>query len=323
MAQPGGRSAALDAVRVLAIVAVVAGHVWSGPELRPYVYTWHVPVFFLLTGYLWRPGRSVVDEVGRRARTLLVPYVWWLALLLGGLVAVSLAQGDAPALGTVRDVLLGGSYAGRPFSAFWFVTALFVSAVLYRVVSRLSLPWQWLVAAGLVLLGQVAGPWLALVPWSVGLAVPCVAFLVAGRTFAVHRGAVRGAAVPLVGLLLLGVGAALVVGGAAAPLDLKDVELGTPGLSVVVAVLLSVGLVLLAEAFVPRLPGRVQRPTVALAGAGLMVVLTHAFVLWLLQTPPQGRPVDFLLALLVPWAGGLLLARSRWAAPLLGRAPAR
>lgn len=323
MAQPGGRSAALDAVRVLAIVAVVAGHVWSGPGLRPYVYTWHVPVFFFLTGYLWRPGRTVVDEVGRRARTLLVPYVWWLALLLAALVAVSLAQGDVPALGTVRDVLLGGSYAGRPFSAFWFVTALFVAAVLYRAVDRLSLAWQWLLAAGVVVLGEVAGPWLALVPWSVGLGVPCVAFLVAGRTFAAWRGGIGARAAGPVGLLLLAIGGALVVVGAAAPLDLKDVELGTPGVSVLVAVLLSAGLVLLAEVLVPRLPGAVQRGVLALAAAGLMVVLTHAFVLWVLRTPAEGRLLDFVAALGLSWAAGLLLARSRWAAALLGRPASR
>lgn len=323
MVQPGGRSAALDAVRVLAIVAVVAGHVWSGPELRPYVYTWHVPIFFLLTGYLWRPGRTVVDEVSRRARTLLVPYAWWLVLLLAALGAVSLAQGEVLALGTVRDVLLGGSYVGRPFSAFWFVTALFVAAVLYRVVDRLALTWQWLLAVGLVVLGEVAGPWLALVPWSVGLGVPCVAFLVAGRTFATWRGGIGERAAGLAGLLLLATGAGLVVTGAAAPLDLKHVELGTPGVSVLVAVLLSVALVLLAEVLVPRLPGAVQRALIALAAAGLMVVLTHAFVLWVMQTPAEGRPLDFVAAVGLSWAAGLLLARSRFAAPLLGRASSR
>ncbi|ADG75329.1 acyltransferase 3 [Cellulomonas flavigena DSM 20109] len=318
------RSVGIDLVRVVAVVAIVLGHVWSEGPFRTVVHLWHVPVFFLLSGYLWRSGRPLGDEVRRRARTLLVPYVAWLVIILAVVVVIALARGEGLPLGAARSALLGGAYATRPFSAFWFVTALFVAVVLYRVLDRG--PWwvRWVGALIGLTLGYVAGDVLTRVPLSIGLALPCLVFVAAGHELARWRPRLPERATVPVGLGLVAVGAVAVATGLAGLVDLKRADLGTPVVSVVVAVLVSTGLVLLAEAAARHVPEAAGRTVVALAATALLVVLTHAVVLWLLGTPPQGRALDAALALVLPWALGLALLRVPAAAPvLLGGAAAR
>lgn len=313
------RSAAIDAVRVLAIVAIVVGHVWTDGRFDRLLYSWHVPVFFFLTGYLWTPGRSLATEVRRRTTTLLVPYLSWLVLLSGAVLVAALVSGGPVPLGTFRDAVLGGSWAGRPYSAFWFVTALWAAAVLYRLVERLPWPVQAVLALLALTAAAVVPLQLAAVPLALGVAVPCVVLLMGGRQSRALLDRATGAGRPWIGAgLLIGGGLPFAV-GAARPFDLKDADWGTPGLSVLGAVAISAGLVLLAEAATARLSARACAAIVLLAEGGLMVVLSHALVLWLLGTPPTGVPWHLALALVVPWAGALAVRRTAAAPLLLGR----
>jgi acyltransferase len=71
----GTRSVPFDAVRVLAMLAILAGHVWVNGPARLFLYTWHVPIFFVLSGYLWKPNRSLAGEVKNRVRSV-APGPW-------------------------------------------------------------------------------------------------------------------------------------------------------------------------------------------------------------------------------------------------------
>ena len=51
----GGRLEWIDVARGIGIIAVVAGHVWTGGAFRNALYSFHMPLFFLLSGLLSRP----------------------------------------------------------------------------------------------------------------------------------------------------------------------------------------------------------------------------------------------------------------------------
>ncbi|WP_431247428.1 acyltransferase family protein [Leifsonia xyli] len=169
------RSAGVDALRVLGVTAVVYAHTFGADPLRDVLFAWHVPLFFVLTGHLWTPGRSVADEVRRRALSLLLPYAAWLAIVMSPPVADVLLRGQASF--PPESALRGGTALGGPFAAFWFVTALFVAAVLARLLERLPRWLQWCVPlAALVSLWAFRVP-LQEVPLSAGTAVACLAFV--------------------------------------------------------------------------------------------------------------------------------------------------
>ena len=314
------RSSGVDAVRVLGVAAVVLGHVWQHGLARDLTYSWHVPVFFFLSGYLWRSGRTIGDEWRNRFRTLGIPYLAWFVPLLAVYIAAGALTGNL-SMTKVAGFVYGGHDTGRPFITFWFLSVLLATTLLYRLVSRLPLWAQWLIAAVGVALGALFGRVLSRTPLSMGIAAICLVFVVAGASARQiePRLVLR---VPL-GLVLVAGPLVLAVCDIVQPVDLKGGRLGTPVLGVLGAIAISWGLLLLANAAFERLPERVGRTVSMLALPAIGVVLAHPIVLWILQTPTNGRLLDAVLAVVIPWVVVLLVMRTPVAPILTGvRRPA-
>ncbi|MET3933366.1 acyltransferase family protein [Arthrobacter sp. OAP107] len=308
------RSGAIDFLRILGIAAVVAGHVgaWSGPVVRETVYTWHVPLFFFLSGYLWSEGRSVVQEMNKRARTLLLPYIVWLVLV----GAWWLSQMDVIHGADLRKLMLGGWYVRGPLAAFWFVTALFFAVVAVRAIQRFPNWLQWTLAVAALVVTMREPDFVARVPLAGGIGVACVVFVLAGREFRRNRQRIRR---PLItGLVILCGCAAAILSGWSTHLDLKYAQLGSSVITVLVAIGICASLLLIAEHVIPRLGPRVNNELSTLASCGFMVVLTHAVVLAEMTKLGLAPWLVFAGSLAGPWLLALLILRTGLAPVLLG-----
>ena len=299
------RSGAIDAVRVLGIVAVVAGHTLNTPLVRPLFFTWHVPLFFFLAGYFWS-NATLTEDLAKRARTLGRPYVTWLLIIALPFVLLDGQPTGARLLGPFYD----GTQSAMPYTTFWFVSALFFTVILLRCLQIFPLLIRWAIAIAGLALGYFAGSTLAQTPLSIGSALPCLCFVLFGTLAAKVRPRIRRPA--LVGLALLALSATLIAAGFASPLDIKVGDFGTPVLSVLVAVSISFALVLVMEALFRHLPVAVGDGATRLATAGFTVVLSHPLILWLMlkffpAVPDWGI---FGIAVVVPWIVGLLSLRT-------------
>ncbi|MET4782792.1 hypothetical protein ABIB56_002803 [Glaciihabitans sp. UYNi722] len=103
-------------------------------------------------------------------------------------------------------------------------------------------------------LGYTIGGTLARTPLSTGSALPCLSFLLLGGVARTVRPHIRTAAPVGFGLLLIA--AVSVASGICAPLDIKKGDFGTPVISIVVAGVISFGLLLVAESVFNRLGAR-------------------------------------------------------------------
>lgn len=308
-----GRSLGVDLVRAAGIVAIVLGHIWP---TRNVFYTWHVPVFFVLTGYLWKDGRPFSGELQRRTRSLVLPYASWLLLVLAVWYPFLASTGRTREMEPGRTLLTGGSALGSPWSAFWFVTALLVATLLVRALQGLS--WAAVWAVGLVGLwwatvdpAALRSTWLA-----AGQALVGVLFVAAGALLRDLRPRVGRPL--LVGAPLLAVSFLLGYREVLSYVDLKAGYVGTPVLSAVMAVGISWGLVLVLEGVAPRLHPALAAGPSLLARYGLAVILGHALVLavesrlgvhrtWWLPLLAIGAPLAVAVAVDGTPAGALLL----------------
>ncbi|GAA2040666.1 hypothetical protein GCM10009819_27800 [Agromyces tropicus] len=303
------RSAGIDALRVVGVVAVVFAHIWAGGLTHAAIYSWHVPVFFVLSGYLWREGRTLGDEVRRRARSLLVPYALWLVVVTAAWAAFTAVVGTMQ-LPDPTALLLGGARIGGQYAAFWFVTALFVAAIAMRALSAIAV-WVPPVVGALVLaVAYVQPEWVRWVPWSAGVALAALVFVSAGDGLRRIRDRVA-APLPIGAALVVG-GLALTISGIVPPVDMKAADFGAPIVSVVVSAAISCGLILVFEGVQDRFPTGLARSATRLAGLAMPVILFHAF--FIAAGHVLGAPgiVIFAFALGVPIATGLLLLRTRW-----------
>lgn len=298
LGQLPNRSGAIDLVRLIAVAAIVAGHAFTQEATALWLYSWHVPVFFILTGYLWKPDRTLRVELSRRALSLGRPYIFSFIALTAVLLIVDADGAPARILGGLE----GGRSAQMPYVTLWFVSALFFTALAFRAIGRLPYGVQW----GIGIAGAVAG-WIWTEPLShtllgVGYVATCLIYLLIGDAVRRVRGSIRR---PLItGTAALAAGVVLVATRVAAPVDIKVGDDGTPVLSLIASSAISIGLLLIAESLVR--PGSFSKICTLLALPLLTVVLLHPLVLWL--HVPNG--VMFVLGILVPLAIGLASLRT-------------
>lgn len=126
---PSGYLPWIDVLKGIGIICVVIGHV---ANLR-YVYLFHMPLFFMLAGYTFRPVDNLTF-VKKKTLRLLVPYVAWLIILT---IVILLIDGKLmPIYDLSYKFLYGGVLLPKEYGAFWFSTVLFSSLVVYNSVAN-------------------------------------------------------------------------------------------------------------------------------------------------------------------------------------------
>ena len=170
-----GRIEFVDTARGIAMLCIVLGHLGVAP-INYVVYTFHVPIFFLITGWFVSRQLGVSAFAKKRARTLLVPYAATCVLIIATYVirgAIG-ADGSRPAgeeliVWTVA-ALYGAGSTGVPLpgplqlfgttlpvqsiGAIWFLWACFWGCVGLRALLALKREWlRALIALAVALFG--------------------------------------------------------------------------------------------------------------------------------------------------------------------------
>jgi len=199
-AAPEAKKVRLDCVDIakgILILAVVLSHAWfANADLLGNYFPYSMPAFFFLAGYVYKPGRSYLQNMGRRAVQLLLPYLFFsifcclLYPLYNKLAAVS-----NPFMGTKLDMaawkavwvacLKGDALNMLMSTPMWFLTSLFTASIFFFAIVnavRNSAVKTWISAV--VLVGLTIG--IVLVkkdsfwPWHLGYALFGCAMMVLG-----------------------------------------------------------------------------------------------------------------------------------------------
>lgn len=185
----------IDLARGLTMLTILWGHVMLTGAVNLVVYAFHIPVFFFLSGMVFKKEKypTFGSFVKRRVRTLLIPYViysgitwvWWLLDCLSK--GYSLAGCWHPFMQTFLAQGSAGYLLHNP--ALWFVTCLFVVEVLYYFLCKLPNWGNLLASAFFAAIG-----WLMMqpneffdfktLPWNVEVALAAVLFYAMGNLFA-------------------------------------------------------------------------------------------------------------------------------------------
>ncbi len=308
-AQDHDRFAWIDSARGIGIVAVVAGHVWTHGALRDALYSFHMPLFFLLSGYLFRP-----HPAWRFARRQIVAqgltYLVYLFAILACDHLIEGMRGHRPIFShwpqDLWPVLMGGSALKGPFTVFWFVPCLLGARIAFNAIARYlpdMLAPAW-IAIALTSLGAGVGMGAItdLSPWGL-LSMPMALFLLwagaAGRAIGWKKRLVW-LIVPLslAGLFWF------------PPVNMKAGDYGWPILSLAGALATSALIFRIASLHPPG--AALLR---ALGRGALVIMYVHVPVIHYLA-PDLPRPLLFLLGLAIPYALYRMWGRRRWSARL-------
>ena len=135
------RNPALDILKAIAILLVIIGHNSTG-IWHNYVYSFHMPLFFILAGYLWHE-KSVAQSLFRDIRRIIIPYVSYFAVLaiIGYAInGVSIGRIVQDVLriswGSLDRVDVFGHYV-QGVGFLWFLPALFVCKNVFNAIYAL------------------------------------------------------------------------------------------------------------------------------------------------------------------------------------------
>jgi acyltransferase len=164
------RIAWVDVLRGIAILLVLTAHRNTLPGLRSYINSFHVPLFFALSGYLYDPDKHATffPFLRRRAFRLLIPYAFFSLLGLPWEVLHAVSHG-CPLDGQWLLDLCGRFCAvhGRTLQngPVWFLLSLFTVEVAFFWIARLRATRTiTLSLLALSILGYIGSSWICPFP---------------------------------------------------------------------------------------------------------------------------------------------------------------
>ena len=321
--QENKRSRALDIAKGIGILLVVLGHcpqVWS--PVKQWIYSFHVPLFFLLSGMVW--DRASHEENGflnvaflrKKALRLLVPCFLW---GLGYLVARALvSQSFKPeSLGWLLYNTESSISKAGSLTPLWFLSCMFVTTCLFEGIQRFFCKKRlskWILF-GLSLVFAALGLFLPVFPlgypWNVDIAMLGLAMMIWG--YLVRETMDRLTEKPWLCLLISL--AALAVLSFTYKLNLPNVSnkyvevsdriFGKPALFLLCAVggsLFVLGLSIFVSdfSFMDQLIGRLGRDSLAILVLHKPVTLALGVVFGKMgMTPALAVGIEFLFALVI------------------------
>lgn len=137
MSKPKQRIQWIDIARAMAMFLVFFGHLGDSwfPALKPIfraIYTFHMPLFFVLSGLFFKPTIEFVSLLKKRARTLLIPYYVFSVFALAAPVVKILHPSLYTSAGKSASVNPMQSIASIIFAqgnaGLWFLWSLFVAS---------------------------------------------------------------------------------------------------------------------------------------------------------------------------------------------------
>lgn len=284
----------VDAAKGVGIILVVAGHVWTRGATRDAIYAFHMPLFFLLSGYLVRPvpTRGLIVA---QARSLLVPFAVFSVLLVAADFAIEGARGVRPIFAgcgaAAHTIVLRTDMLRGPFAILWFVPCLFLTRTLWNAVATrwpdpVAPVWPALVLA-LLAIGLRVGEGGAS-PFGIVAVPAALAMFWAGQLWRRAPAITSGAA-------FLIVVAAIALLPMLPPLNLRGGDYAVPIVSLAAAALVSVALCVALMRQRPPL----QAALAWVGRASLVIMFVHVAIIHYL-TPYLPKAALFAIAL----AGG-------------------
>lgn len=302
----------IDSLKGAGILCVVVGHIFVGPA-KDVVYLWHMPLFFLHSGYLYRPEPNLHRYFTEKSKHLLVPYLAFFLVISLRDIKAAVVAGDMAALVELpKSAILGGRQLKGWYGAFWFITVLFLT----QQIANYIFPRFSKKVLSAMMVASTAGAYLTApmtqslaVPWSADTVLFTLPLFFLGWQYRIAR-LDYSRKFDVVSSFISIAGLVAVSCHYLHPFDLKYLDYGTPFGTLAVALFVIHSIVRLAQ----RLPDHAPM-AIALGKVGqasMVIMFTHlAINIYLKDRLHVESPfVRFLVSIAVPWLMYLVIERT-------------
>lgn len=157
----------VDVAKGIAIILMVLGHTAIPDSLSRFIYSFHMPLFFIASGMMttWTKY-SVKKFVYKKIKNLIAPFL----IYSGGVLMLMNKFLDG------REIPFG--WSGWQGYALWFIPVLFISLILAKMVKSIQKQWiRVVISFVLLILGVIFKYSKISFPWSIDV-VPYACFMI-------------------------------------------------------------------------------------------------------------------------------------------------
>lgn len=126
------RDESVDLLRGIGILLMIMGHVGFGGPFSNWIHAFHMPLFFIITGYFLKPcanKKELKATIIQRTKKLLIPYSVF--SIVGFLLWIVL-KNDSSIWEPILKILWKNQEGVPVVSAIWFLTCLFFAELIYK-----------------------------------------------------------------------------------------------------------------------------------------------------------------------------------------------
>lgn len=132
------RDKTFDAMKGLAILAVIIGHSTIPELLEKFIFVWHMPLFFIISGYFYKsyPNKEYIKK---NIRQLVSPYVLTSLTIISCTILRDFIIGERIRINYIIGALVGNGTSNNPtfseysIGAIWFLLALCWCRIIYNM----------------------------------------------------------------------------------------------------------------------------------------------------------------------------------------------
>ncbi len=167
----------VDFYKFLGITLMIMGHVGFGSGFDKYIHAFHMPMFFVASGYCFSSGRCFGSFALKRSRSILIPY-----FVFSIITFLALRRINDIRFSSLQHIVWLNN-VGTPIAGVWFLTALLWSNLIYFAINRIpSDNIRWFTSIVCFLLGATIESTIGTtLPWSIAQALVGVFFIHIGK----------------------------------------------------------------------------------------------------------------------------------------------
>lgn len=113
----------IDSAKGLGILLVMLGHCYMEGKFTFWFYSFHMALFFFLSGYTFRVKEKYIYFFVKKIRTLLVPYVFFVVITMVFNGSLAIIYGSTYDIIEILKLYL----VQNRYTLLWFITCLFLS----------------------------------------------------------------------------------------------------------------------------------------------------------------------------------------------------
>lgn len=163
----------MDVAKGITILLMILGHAAIPEPLSNFIYSFHMPLFFIASGWMTNWDKYSINEFAiRKVKSLAVPFIIYSSVVLVLLGQVKNLYVED------NDLILRLLCDGWQGYALWFIPVLFVSLFIVRFTYVIDKGWSRVVVCiCLLIMGVFLKNFKVTLPWSLST-VPYASFLV-------------------------------------------------------------------------------------------------------------------------------------------------